>query len=118
MKSCGPVSASTEAHWAIVQAPPRGLLPLDHVHRLDELCRARRVADAPASHRIGLRHAVHSQSAWLQPRLDLHERGEHEVAINEMLVHVVGQHPDMRMAHQHIGQRLEFVARIGGAGRV
>ena len=35
-----------------------------------------------------------------------------------MLVHVVGQHPDMRMAHQHVGQRLHLVARIGGARRV
>ena len=35
-----------------------------------------------------------------------------------MLVHVVGQHPHMRVTHQHVGQRLEFVARIGRAGRV
>ncbi len=35
-----------------------------------------------------------------------------------MLVHVVGQHPDMRMLHQHVGQRLELGARIGRAGGV
>ena len=54
----------------------------------------------------------------LERRLDLRRRRELEVAIDEMLVHVVGQHPDMRMAQQHVGQRLQFVARIGRARRV
>ena len=35
-----------------------------------------------------------------------------------MLVHVVGQHPHMRVAHQHVGQAFKLVARIGRAGRV
>ena len=35
-----------------------------------------------------------------------------------MLIHVVGQHPDLRMLHQHIGQRLELLARIAGAGGI
>ena len=35
-----------------------------------------------------------------------------------MLIHVVRQHPDMRMLDQHIGQRLQLVMRIGGARRV
>ena len=56
--------------------------------------------------------------AALQRRLDLRRRREDEVAVDEVLVDVVGQHPDMRVPHQHVGQRLQFVARIGRAGRV
>ena len=100
------------------RAGARGLLALHHVHRLDELRRAGGVADAPAGHRIGLGHAVHGQRAALQTRLDLNRRRELEVAVDEMLVHVVGQHPDVRMAHQNVGQAFKFVARIGRAGRV
>ena len=51
-------------------------------------------------------------------RLDLRRRRELEVAIDQMLVHVVGQHPHMRMAHQHVGELLEFALRIGRARRV
>ena len=65
MKSCGPFSASTDAHWAIVHAPEM-LLALDHVHRLDQLWRPGGVADPPAGHRIGLGDAVHRQRARLQ----------------------------------------------------
>ncbi|MNK78756.1 hypothetical protein D3C87_984010 [compost metagenome] len=32
-----------------------------------------------------------------------------------MLIHVVSQHPDMRMLDQHISQRLQLVMRIGSA---
>ena len=39
-------------------------------------------------------------------RLDLDRRREHEVAVDQMLVHVVGQHPHVRVAHEHVGQRL------------
>ena len=35
-----------------------------------------------------------------------------------MLVHVVGQHPHMRVAHQHVGELFQLALRIGGARRV
>ena len=35
-----------------------------------------------------------------------------------MFVHIVGHHPDMRMLHQHIGDRLQFGTGVGGAGRI
>src|SRR5689334_9817007 len=47
------------------------LLALQRVHRLDQLDRAGGVADAPAGHRIGLRHAVHGQRALVERGLDL-----------------------------------------------
>ena len=52
------------------------LLPLQHVHRLDERFGTGRVADPPAGHRIGLRYAVHGQRAGDQLRLDLRGRRE------------------------------------------
>ena len=80
------------------RAGARSLLALDHVHRLDERLGAGGVADAPAGHRIGFRDAVHRQRAVVERRLDLGRRDELEVAIGQVLVHVVGQHPDMRDA--------------------
>ena len=117
MKSCGPLSASTAAHCDD-RGRVRGRLRLDHRHRLDQRLRPAGIADAPAGHAIGLGHAVHGQRALVEPRLDLRRRGELEVVIDQVLVHVVGQHPDMRMPHQHVGQRLQLGARVGGAGRV
>ena len=99
-------------------AGARGLLALDHVHRLDQLDRAGRIADAPAGHGIGFRHAVHGQRARVERRLDLGDRLEDEVAIGQVLVHVVGQHPDMAVLHQHGGQRLQLALGVGGARRV
>src|SRR5215207_3679404 len=72
----------------------RGLLPLDEVHGLDELLGARGVADAPPGHRISLGDAVHGQRALVQRRLDLGRGDELEVAVDEVLVHVVGKYPD------------------------
>ena len=55
---------------------------------------------------------------WIKLRLDLRRRREHEVVVDQVLVHVVGHDVHVRMLHQHVGQRLQFGARIGGAGRV
>ena len=38
------------------------------------------------------------------------ERGEDEVVVDEVLVHVVGEHPDVRMLQQDVGQRLQLGA--------
>ena len=96
----------------------RGRLRLDHRHRLDQRLGPAGIADAPAGHAIGLGDAVHRQRALVQPGLDLRRRGELEVVVDEMLVHVVGDHVDMRMPDQHVGQLLELGAGIGRAGRV
>ncbi|MCY1296504.1 hypothetical protein D9M70_458930 [compost metagenome] len=96
----------------------RGLLTLDHVHGLDELKRTGSVADAPAGHGIGLGDAVHRQRAVIKAGLDFDRGRELEVAIGQVLVHVVGQHPDMRMLHQHVRQRLQFGMAVGSARRV
>ncbi len=117
MKSCGPLSASTDAHCEI-ERRVRGRLRLDRRHRLDQLGGTAGITDAPAGHAIGFRHPVHRQRAVVQFRLDLRRRGEDEVVIDQMLVHIVGHHPDMRVLHQHVGDRLQLGARIGGAGRV
>ena len=92
-----------------------GLLALHHVHGIHQMLRACRVADAPAGHGIGFRHAVHGQRAVIEIGLDLGGRAELEVAIGEVLVHVVGEDPDMRMLHQDIGQRLHLGPAIGRA---
>ncbi len=87
-------------------------------HRLDQRTRSGAVADAPAGHAVRFRHPVHRQRAVIKLRLDLGGGDEFEVAIGEMLVNVVGEHPDVRVTHEDIGQRLEFRPRIGSAGRI
>ena len=117
MKSCGPFSASTAAHCEI-ERRVRGLLALHLVHRLDQRLRAGRVADAPAGHGVGLGDAVHGQRALVELGLHLGEGDELEVAVDQVLVHVVGQDPDVRVAQQHVRDRLHLGARVGRAGRV
>ena len=101
-------------------AGARGLLALQQVKRLDEGIGTRRIADAPAGHGVALRHAVEGEGAVHQTGLDLADRGELEVPIGQMFVDVVSEHPDMPVggAHQDIGDRLQLVAGIGGAGGV
>ena len=93
----------------------RRLLALQHVHRLDERVGSRAVADAPAGHRVGFGHAIHRQCALVKLRLDLRRRREDEVAVDEVLVHIVGEYPDMRMLQKDISDFLQLRARIGSA---
>ena len=95
-----------------------GRVRLDRAHRLDQRLRAAAIADPPAGHAIGLRDAVDRQGALVEPRLDLGDRRELEIVIDEVLVHVVGHHPDMRMAQQHLGEPSQFRLGVGGAARV
>ena len=92
MKSCGPFSASTAAHCEIEDGFE---VDCDWIVAiaLISCCRAAGIADAPAGHAIGLRHAVHRQRAVVELRLDLRRRGELEVVVDEVLVHVVGHAP-------------------------
>ena len=117
MKSCGPLSASTAAHCDD-RRRVRRRLRLHHRHRLDQRLRPAGIADAPAGHAIGLRAAVDGERARIKRRLDLRRRRELEVVVDQVLVHVVGHHVHMRMPHQHVGERLQFGARIGGARRI
>ena len=117
MKSCGPVQRLDRRRLAD-RARIGGRLRLQRRHRLDQLGRAAGIADAPAGHAIGLGHAVQGQRARIELGLDLGDGGEREPVIDQMLVHVVGEHPDMRVAQQHVGERAQLRRGIGGAGRV
>jgi hypothetical protein len=54
----------------------------------------------------------------IQPRLDLRDRAIFEIVIDEVLVHVVGHHPDMLVFEQHVGDLAQVALGIGGARRV
>ena len=82
-----------------------GRIRLDRPHRLDQRLRAAAIADPPAGHAIGFRDAVDGQGALVKPRLDLGDRAVLEIVVDEVLVHVVGHDPDLRMAQQHLGDR-------------
>ncbi len=117
MVPCGPVSAATAAACAD-RVRPGGALRLELDHRLDQRRRPGAVADAPARHRVGLGNAVHRQRAVLEVGRHLGHGGELDVAIDQVLVDVVGQHPDVGMAPQHLGQCLELGTRVGRPARV
>ena len=82
------------------------------------MLRPTRIADAPAGHAVGLRHAVERERALVESGLDLRRAEELEVVVDQVLVHVVRERPHMRMPHQHLGDRLHLGARIGRTGRV
>ena len=117
MKSCGPFRASTAAAWLIeegLEVVWLIILPMALISGF----RARRIADAPAGHGVGFRHPVHGQSALVELRLDLGDGGELEPVVKQMLVHIVGQHPDLRVAQQHVRQGAQVRPRVGRAGGV
>ena len=87
-------------------------------HRLDEVLGAARVADAPAGHAIGFGHAVHRQCTVVQRWLDLRRCCEFEIVVDEVFVHVVGQHPHVRVTYEHVGDGFQFGLRIGRAAWV
>ena len=96
----------------------RGLLALHHIHGLDQDIRSRRITNTPAGHRIGFRNAIHGQCAVHEIGFDFGRGDEFEIAIGEMLIHVIGQNPDMGMAHQNIGNGFQLGIRIGRTGRI
>lgn len=63
-------------------------------------------------------HAVHGERARIQTRLDLGHGAELEALEHQMLIHIVGEDPDMRMLHQHIGDGPKLVFVVAGAGGV
>ena len=95
-----------------------GRLRLHLAHRLDEAFRPARVTNAPAGHRVSLGDAVDRERAIIKARLHLRRGGEGEALIGQMLIHVVGHHPDMGVTHQNVSDRLQLRRRIPGAGGV
>ena len=62
--------------------------------RLHDVGRADHPADPPAGHGVGLGHAVHDDAAVGQLGDGDGDRGELVVAVGEVLVDLVGEHPD------------------------
>ena len=87
-------------------------------HRRDELLRSRPVADAPSGHAVGLREPVHRQGTRVQIGRDLRHRRKRLVAVDDVLVDVVGEHPNVRVAAQHLGEPFQILRRVERAGRV
>ena len=117
MKSCVPLSAAFAAAWAIEFG-------------FEVLCDCKLVialmsgAGPPAKPMrqpvigIGLGAAVHGKRAVAQPGLDLRRRHELEIVVDDMLVDVVAEHVNVRVAHQHVGERLHIGPPVRGARRV
>src|SRR6266481_3832122 len=92
MKSCGP--QRLDRRRLADRARVSGRIRLDRPHRLDQRLGAAAIADPPAGHAIGLRDAVDGQSALVEAGLDLCNRRELEIGVNEVLIHVVFHDPD------------------------
>ena len=88
------------------------------VHRLDQRKRRAGKADAPTGHGIGLGTAIHGDCAVLQARFHFQNGSWLEAIIGQLFVDIVSEYPHMRMAHQHIRQRLDLGRVIGSAGWV
>ncbi len=114
MKSCGPFSASTLAHCEIEVALVADW-DCSFDNRGDQRNRAGTIADPPAGHGIGFRDAVHRQRALIEARFDLGDGMEAKSAKDQMLVHVVGEDPDMGIVHQHGREGLQLLTGVAGA---
>ena len=95
-----------------------GRLALDGGHRRDDLARAAAVTDAPAGHGIALGHAIDGDGAVVQLRHCRQQAAEGFRIPEDLLVHVIGADDDARMIQQHLAQRAQFGARVGGAGGI
>jgi hypothetical protein len=88
--------------------------------------RARARAGPPRSrgathHGVSLGHAVDDERAILQAWLDRRNGCKFAAVEDHMLVEIVGDNSNARMAQQHVGKRGQFCARIeraAGIGRV
>ena len=83
-----------------------------------DFLRATAIADAPAGHRVGLRHAVDRDGAVVELRHGREQAAERLGAPLDLLVHVIGADDDARMRQQHVAKRTQFGARVRGAGRI
>ena len=95
---------------------PKSAGPARNPWAFDQLLRPRRIADTPARHGIGLGDAVHGQRALVEIGLHLRGGDELEIVVDEMLVHVVSQHPDIADGGiSTSGDHLHLVPAIGRA---
>ena len=86
--------------------------------RVDDVLRAAAIADAPARHRVRLRHAVDGHRAAIELRVRLREARERLGRPVDVLVHLIRGDHDVRVLVEHSAERLQFGSRVGGAGRV
>ena len=74
-------------------------------------------AHPPAGHGVGLGHAVHDDARVGQLGHERRHRGELVVAVGEVLVDLVGDHPDA-VLDRPPADGLDLVGRVDGAARV
>ena len=84
---------------------------LDHVGRADQ------PPDPPAGHRVGLGHAVDDHGLLGELRHRLQDRGEARVAVDQVLVDLVGEDPQA-VLQGPAADRLDLLGAVDRAGRV
>ena len=73
------------------------------------------IANAPASHCKTLRDAIDGEGTVHKVGGYLGWSAELEIIIDQMLIDIIAEYPDMGMALQHFGQGAQFVPVIAGA---
>ena len=74
--------------------------------------------DPPTGHGVGFRYPGHRERAILQVRRHLGEGRVLKAFEHQMLIHVVGQHPDMRVFAHHFGNLGNFSRGAAGPSRI
>ncbi len=104
MKSCGPFSAATAAAWLIDDVC---VVDCDWIMFMAAISGC---GPAPQPTRqpvmlYAFEQPLIVQCPVIEARLDLRRRGETESVVDDVLVDVVGHHPDVRVAQQHLADR-------------
>ena len=92
-------------------------MALDAGQRAADRLRGDRPADAPPGHRVGLGDTVDDHAAVAQLRHDDGHGDVARVAVHEVLVDLVGDHPDPGVGGP-AADGLDLVGRVHGTGRV
>lgn len=90
-------------------------LRLQLVDGADQLRRARAVADPPAGHGVGLGDAIGEEHPLGQARFDSDDGGGQPRLVPDLVVDLVGEHQDVGVGEQHLGEGAEFAGGVGGA---
>ena len=91
---------------------------MQHRDRADERCGTRRITDAPARHRVGLRHRVRDDRAVAQRRLEREQVARPLAVVADELVDVVDEHRNVRVLGEHAADLGHLRLGVGRAGRV